>query len=64
MFWRQLREKYLHLGLVWSMSRHILSDYGDLLCKSPYSAQMQEKSHQKKTPNTDTFHTVVKFCGS
>ena len=56
MFWRQLREKYLHSGLVWSVSRHILSDYGDLLCKSPYSAQMRENSHKKKNKNSKHGH--------
>ena len=43
MFWRQLREKYSHSGLVSLKLRHILSEYRDLLCKSPYSVQMREK---------------------
>ena len=64
-FWRQLREKYSHSGLVWPALRHFLSEYGDVPFKSPYSAQMREKnSHQKKAPSTDTFYTVVRFCGS
>ena len=66
MFWRQLREKCLYSELAWPVLRHILSEYGNLFCKSSYSVQMRElkNSHQKKTPNTDTFHTVVRFCGS
>ena len=43
MFWHQLREKYSHSGLVWPALHHILSEYGDLLCKSPYSVQTREK---------------------
>ena len=54
MFWRQLCEKYLHSGLVWPALRHILSEYGYLLCKSPYtekcqnSVQMPKKSRTRK----------------
>ena len=33
MFWRQLREKCLHSGLVWPVLLHILREYGDLLYK-------------------------------
>ena len=65
MFWRQVRKKCLQSGLLWPVLRHILREYGDLLCKSPYLVQMQEKIRtRKKTPNTDTFDTVVRFCDS
>ena len=43
---------------------HILSEYRDLLCKSPYSVQMREKFAPEKAPNTGTFYTVVRFCSS
>ena len=60
-----LRNKEVCLMYQWVTLRHILGEYGNLFCKSPYSFQMREKnSHQKKAPNTDTFHTVVRFYGS
>ena len=57
MFLRQLREKCLHLGLVWSVLRHILSEYGNLLCKSPYSVQMREKIRTRKKLQARTLFT-------
>ena len=41
----------------WSVFSQIRTEYGYLLCKSPYSARMRENTDQK-TPNTDTFHIV------
>ena len=38
----------------------IRTEYGDLLCKSPYSIRMRENTDQK-TPNTDTFYAVINF---
>ena len=43
MFGRQLREKCLYSELAWPVLRHILSEYGNLLCKSLYSVQMRGK---------------------
>ena len=40
--------KSVRSGLILPALRHILSEYGDLLCKSPYSVQMQEKIRTRK----------------
>ena len=48
MFWRQLRENCSHLGFVWLILRHIMSEYGDLLWNSPYAVQMEEKFAPEK----------------
>ena len=58
MFLRQLRENCFHSGLVWSVLRHILSEYGNLLCKSPYSVQMREKIRTKKKLQIRTLFTL------
>ena len=42
----------------WSVFSHIRTEYGDLLCKSPYSVLMRENTDQKKNPYLDTFYTV------
>ena len=43
----------------WSVFSCIRTEYGDLLCKSPYSVQIQENTEQKKPPYLlDTFHAV------
>ena len=57
MFRRQLREEYSHWGLVWPALRHTLSQYGDLLCKSPYSVQMREKIRTRKKLRTRALST-------
>ena len=57
MFRRQLREKYLRLGLVCPTLCHIPSEYGDLLCKAPYSVQMCEKKCTRKKLQTRTLST-------
>ena len=57
MFGRQLREKCSHSGLIWLVVHHILSEYGDLLCKSPYSVQMREKILTRKKLRTRTLFT-------
>ena len=44
----------------WPALRHILSEYGDFL--SIFSPNAGKKLHQKKAPNTGTFHAVVRFC--
>ena len=54
MFWRQLREKCLHSGLVWPVLRHIMSQYGNLFCMSPYSVQMWEKNRTRKKLRTQS----------
>ena len=41
----------------WSVYPRIRTEYGDLLCKSPYSVQMRE-IRTRKTRNTDTFYEV------
>ena len=45
-----LPEKCPYSELFWSVFSRIRTEYGDLLCKPPYSVQMQEK--------TGTFHAV------
>ena len=57
MFKRQLHEKYLHLGLVCPTLCHIPSEYGDLLCKAPYSVQMCERNYTRKKLQTRTLST-------
>ena len=48
MFCGPLREKCPYEGLVWSVFLHILREYGDIICKSPYSVQMWEKVQARK----------------
>ena len=55
MFWRQLRENCSHLGFVWLILRHIMSEYGDLLWNSPYAVQMEEKFAPEKTTSTNVY---------
>ena len=62
MFWHPLSEKCLSSGLLRSVFLDLLGEYGDLVCKFPYSVQIQEKVWtRKKTPNLDTCYIVVKF---
>ena len=42
----------------WSVFSYILTEYGDLLCKSPYSVRIQKNTDHKKTPYLDAFHAV------
>ena len=46
-----LREKCLYLEFFWSVFFRIRTKYGDLLCKSPYSAQMKQNMNHKKSKN-------------
>ena len=34
----------------WSLSSRALTEYGDILCKSPYSVRIREITYQKKFP--------------
>ena len=49
MFWCPLREICLHSRLVWALLLHILSEYADLLCNSPYPFQMRERIRTSKS---------------
>ena len=57
MFLRQPRKMRLHSELVWPILPHILSEYGDLLCNSPYSVQMRENIPTRKKLLTRTLST-------
>ena len=48
-------------GLVWPVLRHILSKYGDLLCKSPYSVRMLEKIRARKNSEHGHFPQSCQF---
>ena len=50
-FWRTLREKCPYLELLLCAFSHIQTEYGERLRISPYSAQMQENTDQKKSEN-------------
>ena len=43
-----MREKCPNTEFFWSVFSRIWTEYGDLLLKSPYSAQMWENTYQKK----------------
>ena len=45
------------MQLVWSVLCHILSEYGDLLCKSPYPVKILEKFHTREKLRTWTLST-------
>ena len=45
-----LNEKLHFLCSVWFIFLYILSEYGDLLCNSPYSVQLREKDCTRKKP--------------
>ena len=69
MIWHLLSEKCLHSGLDWTKYLHILSDWSDLLCNSPYSVQIQEQICTRENPEHgvnqwfDTqVETFCKFC--
>ena len=53
-----LLEKCSYSEFLWSVFSRNRTEYRDIGCISPYSAQMREITGQK-TPNTDTFHVVV-----
>ena len=42
-------------SLFWSVFSHIRSEYGEILCISPFSVQMWENADQKKLPNWTLF---------
>ena len=52
-----LSKKYPYSEIFWSAFFFIRNEYGDLLCKSPYSVRMRENI-KKNPPNTDTFQAV------
>ena len=52
-----LSEKRPCSKLFWSVFCHIWTEYGEILCISPYSVPMRENTHHK-TPNTDTFYAL------
>ena len=56
-----LREKCLYSEFFWSVFGRILSEYGEIFRIFPYLVRMR-KIQTRKTPNTDTFHEVVKCC--
>ena len=45
------------MELFWTVLHHILSEYGEFLCKFPYSVQMLEKSCTRKKLRTRTLST-------
>ena len=54
-----LPKYFQYLEYFWSAFSHIWTEYGDLLCKSPYSVQMEENAGQKNSeygqfPRSDT----------
>ena len=54
MFIYILLVKCLHSALMWTVLRHILSEFGYLFCKYPHSVQMQEKICTRKMVRTRT----------
>ena len=52
-----MREKYSHSALVRPTLRHILSENGNLLCKSPYAVKSLEKIRTRKKLRTWTLST-------
>ena len=52
-----LREMCPYSEFFWSVFSCIQTEYGKILCISPYSVRMREKQ-TRKTPNTDTFYAV------
>ena len=53
-------KKCLFSEFFWSVFSRIWTEYGEIPSVSPYSVRMQETT-ARKTPNTDTFHAVVKL---
>ena len=51
-------KKCLFSEFFWSLLLRIRTEYGEILCISPYSNQMWENMDQKN-PKTDTFHAVL-----
>ena len=54
-----LREKCPYSELFWSAFSHIRTEYGEILCISPYSVQMPENADQNNS-EMDTFYAVWK----
>ena len=54
-----VREKCPYLEFFWSVFSHIWSNYGEILCISPYSVRMRENIEQKNSEYVHFSHSTI-----
>ena len=54
---KTLRKKCPYSELFWSVFSRIRTEYGEILCSSPYSVRMRENMDQNNS-ETDNFYAV------